>query len=192
MAAQRGFPRNLRLGVLALSLAFGTGVFIPPPASAGTCNALEATIDLEGQPGPAYIVGTDGPDVIHGTYGDDQILGMGGNDVICGDKGVDTIDGGSGRDTILGDGAPGGGDATNQLMGGPGGDNIQGGHADDTLRGGPGHDHLFGGAGGVDVLYGNDEDSPAPDYLDGGSADPMGTSGDICFANAPDTLVNCP
>jgi Ca2+-binding RTX toxin-like protein len=186
MAAQRGFARNLRLGLVTLGFVFGTGVLIPPPASAAICNGLPATIDLEGQTGPAYIVGTDGDDVIHGTRGNDQIVGLGGDDVICGDKGMDTIEGGPGRDTLLGDGSGVANpvDLSNHLMGGTGGDHLTGGVAADILRGGPGHDHLYGG-GGIDDLYGNDEERQAPDYLDGQDA------ADRCFGNAPDTLVAC-
>lgn len=178
--------RQLRIGMLALMWALGTGVVVPPPAMASSCGGLPATIDLEGDAGPLYIVGTSDNDVIHGSDGDDQIFGMGGRDTICGSTGADTIEGGSGADTIYGDGT-GGADGDNTLVGGPGRDILWGGDAIDTLRGSGGQDQLYG-AGGTDVLYGND-DPPSPtahDELDGGA------DADSCFPNGADTISNCP
>jgi Ca2+-binding RTX toxin-like protein len=179
--------RRLRIGMLALMWAVGTGYVVPPPALASSCGGLPATIDLEGDTGPLYIVGTSENDVIHGSLGDDQIFGMGGRDTICGDTGADNIDGGSGNDTIYGMGAAGADDGNNTLVGGPGRDFLWGDALDDTLRGGQGQDQLYGDAG-VDVLYGND-DPPSPtahDELDGGGG------ADSCFPNGADTIANCP
>ena len=185
--------RQLRIGMLALMWTVGTGVVVPPPAMAGSCGGFPATIDLEGQPGPLYIVGTSDNDVIHGSLGDDQIFGMGGRDTICGDLGADNIDGGSGNDTIYGDGVSAAGpDGNNTLVGGTGRDFLLGADGDDTLRGGPGQDQLYGGVEGVDVLYGND-DPPSPtahDTLDGGPE--AAPPGDNCFPNGADTIASCP
>jgi Ca2+-binding RTX toxin-like protein len=187
--------RQLRIGMLALMWAVGTGVVVPPPAMAGSCGGFPATIDLEGQAGPLYIVGTGDNDVIHGSDGADQIFGMGGRDTICGADGADNIDGGSGNDTIYGDGDIAGSDGDNTLIGGPGRDFLLGEDANDTLRGGPGQDQLYGGSNGTDVLYGND-DPPSPtahDTLDGGpeSGNPV-PPGDNCFPNGADTIASCP
>jgi Ca2+-binding RTX toxin-like protein len=183
--------RQLRIGMLALIWALGTGVVVPPPANAGTCGGLPATIDLEGQPGPLLIEGTSDNDVIHGTLGADPIFGMGGRDTICGDTGADTIDGGSGNDTIYGMGVAGPDDGDNTLIGGTGRDFLLGDVLNDTLRGGPGQDQLYGGPDGVDTLYGND-DPPSPtahDTLDGGPEAVVGPEN--CFPNGADTIANC-
>ena len=182
--------RQLRIGMLALMWAVGTGVVVPPPAYAGTCGGFPATIDLEGQAGPLIIEGTSENDVIHGSDGNDQIFGKGGRDTICGADGEDYIEGGSGNDTIYGDGDVAGGDDNNTLVGGPGRDFLQGDDGDDTLRGGPGQDQLYGGSAGFDTLYGND-DPPSPtshDTLDGGLE---GGGPDHCFPNGADTIANC-
>ena len=182
--------RQLRIGMLALMWAVGTGVVVPPPASAGSCGGLPATIDLEGQAGPLYIVGTSDDDVIHGSLGSDTIMGLGGKDTICGDTGADDIDGGSGNDTIYGMGVAGVDDGNNTLVGGSGRDFLLGADLDDTLRGGSGQDQLYGGDDGFDTLYGND-DPPSPtahDTLDGGLE---GGGPDHCFPNGADTIANC-
>ena len=180
--------RQLRIGVLALIWAAGTGVVVPPPANAGSCGGLPATIDLEGQPGPLIIEGTSEDDVIHGSLGADTIFGRGGRDTICGDTGADYIDGGSGNDTIYGLGiAPGPDDGDNTLFGGSGRDFLWGDALNDTLRGGQGQDQLYGAAG-IDTLYGND-DPPSPtahDELNGGG------DADDCFPNGADTIAECP
>jgi Ca2+-binding RTX toxin-like protein len=191
--------RQLRIGLLALMWAVGTGIVVPPPAMASSCGGLPATIDLDGDPGPLYIVGTGGNDVIHGSDGNDTILGLGGNDTICGSTGEDDIDGGSGNDTLYGDGVAGTGDGNNTVVGGSGRDFLLGGNADDSLRGGPGQDQLYGGVNGTDALYGND-DPPSPtahDTLDGGPEGCAGAGcvappGDNCFPNGADTIDNCP
>lgn len=192
--------RQLRIGMLALIWAVGTGVLVPPPAYAGTCGGLPATIDLEGQPGPLLIEGTSENDVIHGSVGADTIFGRGGRDTICGDTGADTIDGGSGNDTIYGMGVAGTpDDGDNTLVGGSGRDFLLGAELDDTLRGGPGQDQLYGGPNGTDTLYGND-DPPSPtahDTLDGGAESCSGMNcvpppPDDCFPNGADTIANCP
>ena len=183
--------RQLRIGMLALMWAVGTGVVVPAPAYAGSCGGLPATIDLDGNPGPLYIVGTSDNDVIHGSQGSDTIMGLGGRDTICGDLGADDIDGGSGNDTIYGMGVAGADDGNNTLVGGSGRDFLLGGDLDDTLRGGSGQDQLYGGVDGYDILYGND-DPPSPtahDTLDGGSEAVVGP--DNCFPNGADTIANC-
>jgi Ca2+-binding RTX toxin-like protein len=191
--------RRLRIGMFALMWAVGTGVVVPPPAMAGTCGGLPATIDLEDQPGPVYIEGTSDDDVIHGSLGNDTIFGKGGKDTICGDTGADNIDGGSGNDTIYGMGVAGSGDnAGNTLIGGTGRDFLEGDRFGDTLRGGPGQDQLYGGSNGTDTIYGND-DPPSPtahDTIDGGQESCIVLNctpppDDHCFPNGADTKVNC-
>ncbi len=98
--------------------------------------------------GPAS---ASGAAVITGSEGDDTLIGGSGDDIIYGLKGNDTIYGGGGNDIIFGDN---GRIATESITAffNPTED------GNDTIYGEGGNDIIFG-SGGVDTIYGDDDNS---------------------------------
>lgn len=134
---------------------------------------------LEGSPNVDEIRGGWGDDNLSGFEGDDFLYGEGDDDVIAGGPGVDTIDGGENNDRAFG------GDGRDQISGGPG---------DDTeLRGGTGSDTIHGNEG-VDILWGEDDDTGPGQRGDQlyGDSDPDALIGDSGNAGAMFRITRTP
>ncbi|MBI1314693.1 tandem-95 repeat protein [bacterium] len=128
---------------------------------------------LIGSPGRDVLIGGDGNDTLQGKEGDDTLSGGPGNDRITGHSGNDWIEAAQGYDIIYGgngnDTVPGGGNADDIIIGGNGDDWLSGNDGNDTLVGGTGHDDASPGdvfadnTATIDELFTID---PLPDWVD--------------------------
>ena len=127
-----------------------------------TTNVFTAlnSVNVNGNGGNDYIVGSQFDDVIRGGAGDDTINGGLGDDTISGDDGLDRLAGSLGDDTING------GADNDTISGGAGADKLYGSLGDDRLDGNDGNDSIYG-QDGIDTANGGTGD----DRISGGAGD---------------------